>query len=113
MVMAENSEGGIEYKWNHAQPLGDIPEGAQGSFAQTEVVGARYDDWRVQERLTNGIFTVGTTFVGGDFDQYRFLTHDGITYLVNPTYWFRRRVPVSASDRNLGIGFPYWRHHPF
>jgi hypothetical protein len=111
--MVENPKSGIEYKWNHAQPLGEIPEGAQGSFAQTVVVGTRYDDWEVQERLTNGIFNVGTTFRGGDFDQYRFLTHDGITYLVNPTYRFMQRVPVTAGDSNLGIGFDYSKHHPF
>lgn len=111
--MVENPTNEIKYKWNHAQPLSEIAEGSQGSFAEVVVRATRYDDWDVVEDLTNGMFKVGGTFVGGDFDQYRFLIQDGTTYLVNPNYKFMQRVPVARDASNFGIGFNYSTRHPF
>lgn len=101
------------YRWLHSQPLGNIPEGAEGSFAEVSVIATRYDDWEVQEQLPRGIFYIGATFVGGDFDQFRFVVNEGVTYLVAPSYKFTQRIRVADGGRNLGINFHPPSHHPF
>ncbi len=101
----------IEYKWDRSRPLGEVPEGSQGSFAETVVYGIRYDDWEVTEQLPlSGIFDIGPTFVGGNFHDYRFVTHDGNTWLVSPEYLFTKRTPyinTHTAFKSRGS------HHPF
>lgn len=111
--MVENSSDVIVYKWNHAQPLGEIAEGSQGSFAEVVVRATRYDDdWTNDVDLTGGTFKVGGTFVGGNFDQYRFMTCEGITYLIDPSYRFMTKQPVTNGHHTL-FSRQYSLSHPF
>lgn len=102
----------IVYRWHHARQLGDIPEGAQGSFAEVLVRATRYDDWTVTEELTNGIFHVGGTFIGGNFDQHRFMTCEGVTYLIDPSYRFMTKQPLTNGHHTL-FSRQYSLSHPF